>query len=106
MNLQQIADILEFDLEDVMMLMDMFLDNAQQSLDEAEEAIEANSYEDIKNIAHAIKGSASNLMLDSITNAALEIEQLAKSESEVDYRSLFSHLQSELTHIEELKEAA
>jgi HPt (histidine-containing phosphotransfer) domain-containing protein len=103
MNMQQIADILEFDLEDVEMLIDMFLTDAEESLVSVKSAIESNDFEQMKNIAHGIKGSASNLMLEEIREIALEIENLAKTKSPADYHTLFQKLEQELTVIEEIK---
>ena len=103
MNMQQIADILEFDLEDVEMLVDLFLNDAKSSLENVNNAIERDDFEQIKHIAHGIKGSASNLMLDDIVEIALQIEQLSKSESDADYRSLFKKLKTQLNTIEDMK---
>ena len=106
MNLQQIADTLEFDLEDVEMLMDMFLSDAKESLHSVESTIESNDFEQMKNIAHSIKGSASNLMLEEIREIALQIEESAKTETLSDYKSLFTKLEDALDSIEDIKIAA
>ena len=103
MNIQQIADILEFELEDVQMLMNMFLADAKESLINVQSAIEANDYQQIKNSAHSIKGSASNLMLEEISLMAQQIEQLAKTNTVADYRALFSNLALQLQSIEEME---
>jgi len=104
MNLEYIAESLGFDLEDVQMLMDMFLQNANQSLEELNQAVETGNYEDIKNASHAIKGSSANLMLNDITAIASEIEELAKSESDANYKELSMNLKNKLKILEELKE--
>ncbi len=106
MNMQQIADTLEFDLEDVEMLVDMFLTDTKESIESVASAIESNDFEQMKNSAHGIKGSALNLMFEDIAKIALEIEQLAKTESLADYHALFKKLEFELTSIEEIKVAA
>ena len=103
MTMQDIADILEFDLEDVEMLVDMFLTDANVSLENIEHIIDSNDFEQIKNIAHSIKGSASNLMLEEIREVALEIEDLAKSQTSANYNALFQKLQLELKTIEAIK---
>jgi HPt (histidine-containing phosphotransfer) domain-containing protein len=100
MNLQLLADTLEFDLEDVQMLMDMFISDSIESLQGIEVTINSNDFQQMKNIAHGIKGSASNLMLDDISNIALEIEQLAKINQDADYKSLFQKLKIELTSLQ------
>ncbi len=106
MNMQHIADILEFDLEDVEMLVDMFLTDAKASLENVESLIASNDFEQMKNISHGIKGSASNLMLEEIREVAVEIEDLAKTKTSANYHALFEKLEHELKTIEAIKVAA
>jgi len=106
MNLQQIADKLDFDLEDVQMLMDMFISDTLKSLSEVEQHIALNNKTELRNIAHGIKGSASNLMLEEVTQIALEIENLAKDVIEADYKSLFEDLKQNIKTLEREKEEA
>ena len=73
-NLQQIADNLGFELSDVEMLIDMFIEASNDSLDQMKTAIQENNFDDIVATSHAIKGSAANIMLDDIANLAQEIE--------------------------------
>ena len=95
-DLQLIAEKLEFDLEDVEMLLGMFMDDAFEALSLTDEAIKTEDFEQMKNIAHGIKGSASNLMLEEITQQAYEIEQLAKGENSADYTTLFHTLKNQI----------
>jgi len=104
MNLQYIADSLGFDLEDVEMLMEMFLENANQSLEELNIAIQSDDYAGMKNASHAIKGSSANLMLDDITSIASKIEESAKKESAANYMELSTILKERLKTLEEIKE--
>jgi HPt (histidine-containing phosphotransfer) domain-containing protein len=104
MNLQYIADSLGFDLEDVTMLMDMFLENANQSLEDLNKAIETKNFLEIKNASHAIKGSSANLMLDNITSISSQIEESAKKESDINYKKLSIELKNRLKTLEEMKE--
>ena len=104
MNLQYIADSLGFDLEDVTMLIDMFLENANQSLEDLNKAIETKNFLEIKNASHAIKGSSANLMLDNITSISSQIEESAKKESDINYKKLSIELKNRLKTLEEMKE--
>ncbi|HIP03302.1 MAG TPA: Hpt domain-containing protein [Campylobacterales bacterium] len=103
MNMKLLAELLEFDLEDVEMLVDMFLTDTKESLENIESTIESNDFEQMKNIAHGIKGSALNLMLSEIAEVALEIEQSAKTKSSIDYHTLFQKLEFELSIIADIK---
>jgi HPt (histidine-containing phosphotransfer) domain-containing protein len=104
MNLQYIADSLGFELEDVVMLMDMFLENAKQSLEDLNKAIDTGDHAGIKNASHAIKGSSANLMLEDITSIASDIEELAKKESDANYLELSNILKQRISTLEEIKE--
>ncbi|MDF1882347.1 Hpt domain-containing protein [Sulfurimonas sp. SAG-AH-194-C21] len=91
-DLQKIADELEFDLEDVEMIMDSFLENAKTNLNFMDKAIQIDDFKGITNSAHAIKGSALNLLLDDVGNLARELELNAMEEKNIDYFVLYEKL--------------
>ncbi|OQX74102.1 MAG: hypothetical protein B6D59_03475 [Campylobacteraceae bacterium 4484_4] len=93
-RLEKIARELEFDIEDVQMLLSMFNENAQESLTQISTAIMHHDLPTIQNAAHAIKGSAANLTLSEISEKAKEIEVSAKAGEERDYLELYQQLQS------------
>jgi len=93
-ELQKIADELEFDLEDVEMLIEVFIDSADESLKMMSLAIENNDYDSIFQSAHAIKGSAGNLTLLEIANLAKEIELEARDSKNIDYKELYHQLKT------------
>ena len=101
-DFKKIADELDFEIADVMMLIDMYLESAQDSIENIKIAIESNDLETIKNEAHAIKGSSANLKLDDIKVLAKEIELSATENQDIDYQSVISKLYEK---IELLKEA-
>lgn len=91
-DLQIIADELEFDLEDVEMIMDSFLENTKINLASLSEAVKSNNFEDIVKSAHSIKGSALNLLLDDIGKLAKELEVNAMENKSIDYLKLYDEL--------------
>lgn len=103
LDLQLLAEKLEFDLEDVQMLLNMFLENANESMITLESAMRENNFVNIKNSSHAIKGSASNLMLEDITKLSSKMEELAKNSTDADYQSLFVGIKSELKILEKME---
>ncbi|MCH9813427.1 MAG: Hpt domain-containing protein [Epsilonproteobacteria bacterium] len=103
MNIEQIAQTLGFETEEIFMLLEMFLENANDSMHLLESSIKQNDYEEIKNAAHAIKGSAANLLFEEITQIAGEIEVAAKSKDPMDYTRHFVKLQEALSDLEALK---
>ena len=91
-DLQKIADKLDFDLDDVEMLMDVFLEGVQESLKKLETAIDTNDLEQIFQLAHAIKGSAANLTLMDISDLAKVIESESRAGNDINYLEKFEIL--------------
>lgn len=91
-DLQKIAEELEFDLEDVEMLMDLFLESVEDSMIALKEAIEENNFDKVYQCSHSIKGSSANLTLMDISNKAQDIEHNARESNHIDYLSKFSEL--------------
>ena len=91
-DLQVIADKLDFDLEDVKMLIEVFLEGTEESLNNLKNAIQINDFDAIFRSAHAIKGSAANLTLSEISNIAKEMEANAREELEFNYQDAYEKL--------------
>ena len=86
-DLQSIADELDFDLEDVEMLMEVFLETSTEQIALLEQAVNNNNLEEIGSIAHSIKGSSANLTLIEISDLAKEIELDAKEKKDINYKN-------------------
>ncbi len=99
-DLQKIADELEFDLEDVEMLVDVFLESANENLESIKKAIDMEDYSAMFQATHAIKGSAANMLLDNISSIAQEMEANSRVSKVFDYQASYEQLMSS---IEELK---
>lgn len=93
-DLNKIALELDFDLEDVEMLMDVFLETANENLNKMEIAIENNNLDDIYKSAHSIKGSSGTLTLNNIYEISAFIEDSARSSIKIDYKSKFIELKN------------
>ena len=91
-DLQEIADTLGFDLGDVEMLLNMFIEASNESLDELKTAIDNNNYDAISASAHAIKGSAANLMINNVVEIAEIIETSGNTNTQIDYISKYEEL--------------
>jgi len=92
-DLQKIADHLDFDLEDVVMLIEVFKEGAIESLKTMEKAIESNDLDTVYKSAHSIKGSSANLTLNDISNIAKDIEINAKEAKEFNYQVSYNQLE-------------
>lgn len=93
-DLQEIADKLDFDLEDVEMIFGIFLETATESLENINKAINENDMELLFQSAHAIKGSAANLTLTFIADIAKEIEDSARESKNIDYEEKYNSLKN------------
>jgi len=91
-DIEKIANSLDFDLEDVQMLMEVFLEGAQENMQELKIAIYAKSMDGIRRAAHAIKGSAANLTLMNIADIAKDIEENAKRLNSHNYIEKYEEL--------------
>jgi len=99
MDLQVIADKLDFDLEDVEMLVEVFLSEAKKNLASLKKAIDTNNLEDVLRYAHSIKGSAANLTFQEISNTAKEMEDNARKNATFDYKATYEILKQLIDNI-------
>jgi len=99
-DLQKIANELEFDVEDVAMLLEVFLDSAKNSLQALRDAIDTKNRVAIFSFAHAIKGSAANLTLNEIAELARGIEKSARESKDINYLDEYKKLKSLIANIE------
>jgi HPt (histidine-containing phosphotransfer) domain-containing protein len=99
LDIQKIADSLEFDLEDVQMLIEVFLESTNEILIRLKTAIENEDFESIHQEAHSIKGSAANLTLNDIAELAKEIELSARNSVSINYQEKYQKLEQLITNI-------
>ena len=99
LDLEKIAKKLDFDLEDVEMLLEVFLESSKESLELLKDAIDTNNFEVIFKSAHAIKGSAANLTLIDIFDLAKEIELNAREKKDINYYDRYKKLENLLMKI-------
>ncbi|RLA70894.1 MAG: Hpt domain-containing protein [Epsilonproteobacteria bacterium] len=91
-NRDEIAQQLGFRREDIDMLINMFCKNAAVSLEQMKQMITDGNLNGIADAAHAIKGSAGNLKLDSIYTLAYTVEMQAKSTGNENFETLYLKL--------------
>ncbi len=92
-NLQKIADELEFDLDEVKMLIELFVQVSNKALEELKNGIDTKNFEKIFKSAHKIKGSAANLLLNEISELAKEIEMSGREKNNIDYLLKFNKIE-------------
>lgn len=75
---------------------------ADNKLDQLEQQINEKNLDDAFETAHALKGMYANLSLDPITKPVVEITELLRSRSDVDYSELLKEAKSQLTKLREI----
>jgi len=78
LDIEKLSHNLGFEEEDVMMLIELYLEGIETSMANIEDSLELNDMQKIKKEAHAIKGSSANLLLADIVKVAKQIEDAAK----------------------------
>lgn len=91
-DLQKLADTFGFELDEVEMIIETFLQTSKKNLNDIKEAIENNDKETLSHAAHSLKGSSSTLQLTDISELAKEIELSAKNNEILDYQSKYNKL--------------
>lgn len=84
-QIKDIADKLNFSLENTQKILEIFYESTSTILNNLEESIHNNDYDKIYRNAHSIKGSSSNLLFNDVYSLAKEIESNAKAELEYPY---------------------
>lgn len=103
MNMKTLAQELGFDVEDVSMLLEVFLESAKENLTKLKNAAKTNDYMVMRDTAHALKGSASNLLFNEIVMHALQIELSANNQKEIDYLMHIDEIERCLTQLDKTK---
>lgn len=84
-QLQDIADRVNFSLENTQKLVDIFYESTNSILNKLDTAIQSNDYDSIYRSSHSLKGSASNLLFDDIYAITKEMEAAAKDAQPYEY---------------------
>ena len=79
MDIKALAEELGLEENDALRLVRTFIEATEQDLLLLERAFADQDADQVRMLAHHIKGSASNLELTAITEAALAIEEKARS---------------------------
>ncbi len=92
LDINTLSEELMLTLDELSMLMKLFIKKMDKVLGELKVAIENKEYKKISLMAHSIKGSSANFRIEILQNLSTEMEQNAKEKnSKYDYES--THLQ-------------
>ena len=100
-DLSLISENLCFSMDETIELVDIFLVSTKETLGLLSDAIDKNNLEDIRKLAHAIKGNSANLWLQDISCIAKEMEFAAKNSEQLNYLEKFKELEKLILKIED-----
>ncbi len=100
-SIEAISQSLQLEPAVVLKLFAGFSRNAATNLIKIEEAASAGEYEQLIQLAHTLKGSAANMRVKAIAEAAAAIESLARDAKEADYKKLIGDIREALINLEQ-----
>ncbi len=96
MDIKALAEELGLEENDALRLVQIFIEATEQDLLLLERAFADQDADQVRKLAHQIKGAASTLELTAITEAALAIEEKARSNLLEDTESRIAAIRSGL----------
>jgi len=78
MNLKELATELEMDQDEILELLEIFVESSASDLDRLQKAIDEGDQKQAADAAHSIKGASANLGFMEIFSVAKNIEQKAR----------------------------
>ncbi|MGE4496773.1 MAG: FIST N-terminal domain-containing protein [Deferribacterales bacterium] len=98
--ISEVIDGLRLKKEDVILLLDNFIEQFKEQYENLEHALTERNYARIGAVAHSIYGAASNLRLRRIAEKAKEISECAKNSHDCEYPFLFEYLALQVKYLE------
>lgn len=89
----ELCDVLQISKEQLQMLLDVYREKMEQTLQNLEASVEQADVKSIAQLAHSIKGSSSNFRLEAMTELAETMEHEARVRNlDFDYRAAYAQL--------------
>ncbi len=93
LDVNKLSEELMLTLDELSMLMKLFIKKMDKVLGELKVAIDKDEYKKISLLAHSVKGSSANFRIEILQNLSTEMEQNAKMKnSEYDYESTYKQM--------------
>ncbi len=99
-NLDKINEMAEGDQDFINSVVSVFLEEVPEDLKSLETALEEDNYQQVYQLAHKIKPNVDLLGMEQTRAAALEMETLGKSESNMGaIKTIFPSLQADIHQV-------
>jgi HPt (histidine-containing phosphotransfer) domain-containing protein len=79
-DIQKVADTIGLDKDTMLMLMDEFFSVMDEEIVLLEKAVSASDADQIKHVAHKMKGAAANMMVEELRQYCSELQDSDKSD--------------------------
>ncbi|MDX9756835.1 MAG: ATP-binding protein [Sulfurimonas sp.] len=100
LNHEKLTQELMLNIDELTMLVELFIKKMQKQIPELYDAIKAKDYKKIALIAHSIKGSSGNFRLEEIQEESAKMELMAKNEdSKYKYEPVYEKIKDRLQKI-------
>ncbi|MCW8931524.1 MAG: Hpt domain-containing protein [Gammaproteobacteria bacterium] len=90
-TLNELKEIMEDDFDE---LISVFISDSQTQIKSLQEAINSSNSEDIRRIAHTLKGSSANLGINDLSESCRVLEHKAADNSLEDANELFEKIKT------------
>jgi len=101
LDINKLRDELMLNDDEIIMLVNLFINKMKKSIPDLEDAIEILDYKKIQILAHGIKGSSANFRMENLQNMANELENMAKNHNtQYNYYYIFKNIKAIVEYIE------
>ena len=102
---QVVIDVPEFmdrvqdDKELFLELLDIYIEDFHKKRILLQQALENNNFEEIKSIAHSLKGSSGNISAKMLRESFLRLEEMVKNQDLKDFKKFLSDLDQQFQDV-------
>ena len=82
-------------------LLDIFSDDYKEKRKSLEQALTASNFEDVRGIAHSLKGASGNISAKNLRNIFLKLEEMGKSKDMAGYQKQLSDMDTQFAVLEQ-----
>jgi signal transduction histidine kinase/CheY-like chemotaxis protein/HPt (histidine-containing phosphotransfer) domain-containing protein len=105
-DINELAIAMDYDVEDVQIMVNMFLNRIDGQLQVLKDASNSLDHDALFSTAHAIKGSSGNLKLHTVYHLSGEIESAARDKRPINYHDMIQKLADEIDEVRKLGDAS
>lgn len=100
LDLKDVLERVQDDWELLMELLDIFSEDYTEKREVLNELIKENNFEEVRNIAHSIKGAAGNISAKTMHATSERIERLAEEENLTTVKELLAELDKQFVQLQ------